>query len=155
MGNALAGFERLFVFNCARQTFFYCQTHFSREMSLCKKNSQREDWPNRKFITLKDASDSLAKRGSFLRKEKRSILKLQKWVLELWRWTSGQKASILFKAYVGVHFTTVRSPLRPETAPPPKVQLKYLKFASVWDRWKSAERARKCAHAHVDTIFEI
>ena len=59
---------------------------------------------------LKDASDSLAKRGFFLRKKPRSILKLQKWVLELWRRTSGQKASILFKAFIGVHFITVRAP---------------------------------------------
>ena len=81
---------------------------------------------------LKDASDTLAKRGFFRRKKPRTLFDLQKRVLKIWRRPSSQKASIFPKESIGEHFTTVRATRGAETAPPPKVQQDFLQFASTW-----------------------
>ena len=84
------------------------------------------------FEILKDASDTLAKRGFFRRKKPRTLFDLQKRVLKIWRRPSSQKASIFPKESVGEHFTPARATLRAETAPPPHVQQDFLQFASTW-----------------------
>ena len=44
---------------------------------------------------------------------------------------------------------------RVENSPSPKIRLDFLKFASAWDRYKSAYWARKCALAHGQSIRGI
>ena len=89
-------------------------------------------------MSLKDASDTLAKLFFFRRKKTRTLFDLQKRVLKIWRRPSNQKASIFPKKSVGEHFTTARATLRAETAPPPQIRPDFLKFASTWDEKKCA-----------------
>ena len=106
-------------------------------------------------VLLKDASDTLAKRGFFRRKKPRTLFDLQKRVLKIWRRPSSQKASIFPKESIGEHFTPARATLRAETALPPQIRLDFLKFVSTWGGENCAQRARRCARSHIDIKFEF
>ena len=105
--------------------------------------------------TLKDASDTLAKRVFFRRKKTRTLFDLQKRVLKIWRRQRSQNISISPKESVCGHFTPARAILRAETAQPPQIRPDFLKFASTCGGKKCAQRSRRCARAHVDIKFEF